>query len=232
MLLWLLSLIDSMTEFFWWFKHRMLWKLYLRLLGTFWIGCFGSKNQKKVSVERYNFYLCLSIYLSDFYLLYECSFSWNFFGNSLKLPSSFRLWFSELWTSSFPAGFSVMFDCFSLAFFFNFFWQGDPLNIKVNKLSSTKTQLPYDYYFLKYCRPTKILNSAENLGEVLRGDRIENSVYSVRNFFLSNLIIAELKRRKSFPPNMCLWANLLSESILANCFTVSHETRTTMQSDL
>ena len=51
--------------------------------------------------------------------------------------------------------------------------------MKVNKLSSTKTQLPYDYYFLKYCKPTKIQNVAENLGEVLRGDRIENSIYTV-----------------------------------------------------
>lgn len=51
--------------------------------------------------------------------------------------------------------------------------------MKVNKLSSTKTQLPYDYYFLKYCKPTKIQNVAENLGEVLRGDRIENSIYNV-----------------------------------------------------
>lgn len=57
--------------------------------------------------------------------------------------------------------------------------QGDELQVKVNKLSSTKTQLPYDYYFLKYCKPKKIQNVAENLGEVLRGDRIENSVYTV-----------------------------------------------------
>ena len=57
--------------------------------------------------------------------------------------------------------------------------QGDALYVKVNKLSSTKTQLPYDYYFLKYCKPSKIVNSAENLGEVLRGDRIENSIYTV-----------------------------------------------------
>ncbi|OMO70796.1 hypothetical protein CCACVL1_18656 [Corchorus capsularis] len=56
--------------------------------------------------------------------------------------------------------------------------QGDPLYVKVNKLSSTKTQLPYDYYYLNYCKPSKILNNAENLGEVLRGDRIENSVYT------------------------------------------------------
>ncbi|GMH16540.1 hypothetical protein Nepgr_018381 [Nepenthes gracilis] len=60
------------------------------------------------------------------------------------------------------------------------FQRGDPLPVKVNKLSSTKTQLPYDYYFLSYCTPPKIMNSAENLGEVLRGDRIENSIYSFR----------------------------------------------------
>ncbi|KAL6495926.1 Transmembrane 9 superfamily member 7 [Orobanche gracilis] len=58
------------------------------------------------------------------------------------------------------------------------FIKGDELQVKVNKLSSTKTQLPYDFYFLKYCKPKKIRNVAENLGEVLRGDRIENSVYT------------------------------------------------------
>ncbi|XP_068652047.1 transmembrane 9 superfamily member 7-like [Aristolochia californica] len=60
------------------------------------------------------------------------------------------------------------------------FQRGDELQVKVNKLSSTKTQLPYDYYFLNYCKPDRIKNSAENLGEVLRGDRIENSVYVFR----------------------------------------------------
>ncbi|KAL0319384.1 UNVERIFIED_CONTAM: Transmembrane 9 superfamily member 7 [Sesamum angustifolium] len=58
------------------------------------------------------------------------------------------------------------------------FTRGDELQVKVNKLSSTKTQLPYDYYFLKYCKPRKIQNVCRNLGEVLRGDRIENSVYT------------------------------------------------------
>ena len=52
--------------------------------------------------------------------------------------------------------------------------------LKVNKLTSTKTQLPYEYYSMPYCRPEKIMPSAENLGEVLRGDRIENSPYEVR----------------------------------------------------
>ena len=58
-------------------------------------------------------------------------------------------------------------------------WQGDKLFLKVNKLSSTKTQLPYEYYSIPYCRPSKIVPNAENLGEVLRGDRIENSPYEV-----------------------------------------------------
>jgi transmembrane 9 superfamily protein 2/4 len=57
--------------------------------------------------------------------------------------------------------------------------QGDELKVKVNKLTSTKTQLPYSYYSLPYCPPEKIVDSAENLGEVLRGDRIENSPYVV-----------------------------------------------------
>ncbi|KAK9840498.1 hypothetical protein WJX74_010676 [Apatococcus lobatus] len=57
--------------------------------------------------------------------------------------------------------------------------KGDKLNLKVNKLESIKTQLPYEYYSIPYCRPEKIVSSAENLGEVLRGDRIENSPYEI-----------------------------------------------------
>ncbi|KAG0554779.1 hypothetical protein KC19_12G118200 [Ceratodon purpureus] len=57
------------------------------------------------------------------------------------------------------------------------FEESDPVTIKVNKLTSIKTQLPYEYYSLDYCKPQKIENVAENLGEVLRGDRIENSPY-------------------------------------------------------
>ena len=61
--------------------------------------------------------------------------------------------------------------------------QGDELKVKVNKLTSTKTQLPYSFYSLPFCRPKQIIDSTENLGEVLRGDRIENSPYVV-SFYL------------------------------------------------
>ncbi|KAF5742082.1 transmembrane 9 superfamily member 8 [Tripterygium wilfordii] len=57
------------------------------------------------------------------------------------------------------------------------FQKGELLSVKVNKLTSTKTLLPYSYYSLPYCRPQHIVDSAENLGEVLRGDRIENSPF-------------------------------------------------------
>ncbi|KAK9825881.1 hypothetical protein WJX81_000620 [Elliptochloris bilobata] len=57
--------------------------------------------------------------------------------------------------------------------------KGDKVVLKVNKLTSIKTQLPYEYYSMPYCRPEKIMPSAENLGEVLRGDRIENSPYEI-----------------------------------------------------
>ena len=53
------------------------------------------------------------------------------------------------------------------------------MKVKVNKLTSIKTQLPYSYYSVPHCQPGKIVDSAENLGEVLRGDRIENSPYVV-----------------------------------------------------
>ncbi|TVU42311.1 hypothetical protein EJB05_08708 [Eragrostis curvula] len=59
----------------------------------------------------------------------------------------------------------------------NDFEKKDPLQVKVNKLTSIKTQLPYSYYSLPFCKPDTIVDSAENLGEVLRGDRIENSPY-------------------------------------------------------
>ena len=46
----------------------------------------------------------------------------------------------------------------------------DLVYVKVNKLSSAVTQMPYDYYSLPYCKPERVKHAAENLGDVLRGD--------------------------------------------------------------
>lgn len=57
---------------------------------------------------------------------------------------------------------------------------GARVDLKVNKLTSVKTQLPYDYYTLPFCKPVSVVQSVENLGEILAGDLIENSPYDLR----------------------------------------------------
>ena len=58
--------------------------------------------------------------------------------------------------------------------------QGEPVELKVNKLTSMKTQLPYDFYdALPFCQPNDIIDKKESLGEIIRGDRISNSLYKI-----------------------------------------------------
>jgi len=56
--------------------------------------------------------------------------------------------------------------------------KGDEVNVKTRKLSSIRN-LPFDFYRVKFCKPKDLQYAAENLGEFLFGDRIENSVYQV-----------------------------------------------------
>ncbi|CAN6246299.1 unnamed protein product [Urochloa humidicola] len=59
--------------------------------------------------------------------------------------------------------------------------QGEEIGAKVNSLTSIETELPFSYYSLPYCRPKDgIKKSAENLGELLMGDQIDNSPYRFR----------------------------------------------------
>ncbi|CAA6661561.1 unnamed protein product [Spirodela intermedia] len=59
--------------------------------------------------------------------------------------------------------------------------QDEEINVKVNSLTSIETELPFDYYSLPYCKPPKgVKKSAENLGELLMGDQIDNSPYRFR----------------------------------------------------
>ncbi|OAY70911.1 Transmembrane 9 superfamily member 12, partial [Ananas comosus] len=59
--------------------------------------------------------------------------------------------------------------------------QGETIWVKVNSLTSIETELPFSYYSLPYCWPQGgIKKSAENLGELLMGDQIDNSPYRFR----------------------------------------------------
>lgn len=57
--------------------------------------------------------------------------------------------------------------------------KGETVDMKVTKLASVVNQLPYSYWSLPFCKPAKIVNAKQNLGEILRGDRITNSIYTV-----------------------------------------------------
>ncbi|CAM8952974.1 unnamed protein product [Rhodiola kirilowii] len=57
----------------------------------------------------------------------------------------------------------------------------DEIYAKVNSLTSIETELPFSYYSLPYCEPVGgVKKSAENLGELLMGDQIDNSPYRFR----------------------------------------------------
>ncbi|XP_022254354.1 transmembrane 9 superfamily member 4-like isoform X3 [Limulus polyphemus] len=62
------------------------------------------------------------------------------------------------------------------------FSKDQSIEVKAVKMTSTHTQLPYEYYSLPFCRPKNntIIYKSENLGEVLRGDRIVNTAYEVK----------------------------------------------------
>jgi transmembrane 9 superfamily protein 2/4 len=55
---------------------------------------------------------------------------------------------------------------------------GDYAEVMANTLTSISTHLPYDFYDLPVCKPTKrSKGESENLGEILMGDRIKPSPY-------------------------------------------------------
>lgn len=62
------------------------------------------------------------------------------------------------------------------------FTAGQEINVRAVKMTSTRTQLPYEYYSLQFCLPKNgtVWYKSENLGEVLRGDRIVNTPYEVK----------------------------------------------------
>ncbi|KAL0479802.1 TMN7 [Acrasis kona] len=55
----------------------------------------------------------------------------------------------------------------------------DDVEVKTRKISSVHN-VPFDFYSLKYCRPDPLLDTAENFGELLFGDRIQNSVFDIK----------------------------------------------------
>jgi len=74
----------------------------------------------------------------------------------------------------------------------------ETVDLKVNRIMSVHTQLPYLYYSLPFCQPEKIVDKSESLGEILRGDRIESSPYDIKALKNENckVLCAEKKYNK------------------------------------
>jgi transmembrane 9 superfamily protein 2/4 len=70
----------------------------------------------------------------------------------------------------------------------------------VNKLTSIKNEYPIEYYHLPFCKPANgIQMDHENLGELLSGDRIENSPYRINmkeDMYCEQLCYFNLKNPK------------------------------------
>uniref|UniRef100_A0A0E0LXV0 Transmembrane 9 superfamily member n=1 Tax=Oryza punctata TaxID=4537 RepID=A0A0E0LXV0_ORYPU len=63
------------------------------------------------------------------------------------------------------------------AVFIHQFDKGDEILVKVNDMTSIKTQIPYSYYSLPFCKPDNLTESAPTLWQLLHGDRQQRSPY-------------------------------------------------------
>lgn len=62
---------------------------------------------------------------------------------------------------------------------------GDQVALKANQVTSTKTQIPFDYYDLPFCKRKRSRGKSVNLGERLSGDKETTSPYIVSALCLS-----------------------------------------------
>nr|CCA22643.1 endomembrane protein 70like protein putative [Albugo laibachii Nc14] len=56
---------------------------------------------------------------------------------------------------------------------------GESIKLEVNKITSTNTLVPYEYYYLPFCAPLSTNEQHENLGEIMAGDAIMDSLYII-----------------------------------------------------
>eukprot|EP00442_Polarella_glacialis_P045563 CAMPEP_0115078352 /NCGR_PEP_ID=MMETSP0227-20121206/17506_1 /TAXON_ID=89957 /ORGANISM="Polarella glacialis, Strain CCMP 1383" /LENGTH=626 /DNA_ID=CAMNT_0002465737 /DNA_START=69 /DNA_END=1949 /DNA_ORIENTATION=+ len=97
----------------------------------------------------------------------------------------------------------------------NEYQDGARVELKVNKLTSVKTQLPYGYYSLPFCQPEGgIQDSVENLGEILGGDLIENSPYDLR--MREDQTCKLLCKKELTKGNKNMFRNMIEDGYLVN----------------
>jgi len=93
--------------------------------------------------------------------------------------------------------------------------EGDQVELKVNHLTSMRTQIPVEFYSLPFCVPhTGVVDSKENLGEILSGNVIQNSAYRIRMY--EQIECAVLCKKKYSPAEKKQFMYAIDEEYLVN----------------
>ena len=58
--------------------------------------------------------------------------------------------------------------------------RGESINVKADKLTSTRAVLPFSHYSVPFCEPDTIHYKSENLGEILMGSLIQSTTYDIK----------------------------------------------------
>ena len=104
---------------------------------------------------------------------------------------------------------------------------GAKVALKVNSLTSVETHMPYEYYQLPFCAPPTITEYAENIGELLTGNKLENSPYElfmnqnehckvlcVKNFDKADVDHFVARIKEDYVVNWCVRVRVTSSSAL------------------
>jgi len=91
----------------------------------------------------------------------------------------------------------------------------EEVELKVNKLTSAKTQLPYSYYTLAFCTPTDgVKATTENLGEQMMGDVVETSAYKIK--FMEEKTCEKLCAKTLTKQEKDKFRNMIADEYLVN----------------
>jgi transmembrane 9 superfamily protein 2/4 len=92
------------------------------------------------------------------------------------------------------------------------FNKGERVKMRVSKLTSIRTQLPYSYYWLPYPHPKKGVQEADehgNLGTYLTGHDVNNSPYELK--MLTNEYCKMVQRSMYTKEQMDQFRNAISK---------------------
>lgn len=81
----------------------------------------------------------------------------------------------------------------------------DPFVFQAVKLTSSRTQLPYEYYSLPFCKPKKVFYKGENLGECTAAYVISLKLFKFLSYISINIFVIFLFCFFGVFLRVCVW---------------------------